>query len=157
LKAQKEFERLRNLPLSPSPTPPPMSPERLELATTLDCDIDGFDADGASDNEEMPDFNEQTAATLVDTTADFDTEIQQFILPDRHSEPVQERKAPLPTSETSQPQPAMPPNDEPEETTEWKSVRQLTVYRNYTKEIEDSVVRHLFGAASYLFVKISES
>jgi len=106
--------------------------------------MDGFDDDGGSDNEAMPDFNDQTAATLVDTTADFDAEMQQFILPDRDPEPTEERVDPTPAPET--PHAPLPTADEEnveeEETAEWKSIHQLTVYRNYAKEIEDSVIKH---------------
>lgn len=147
LKAARELERLRDPPPAPTstPTPPASSPEKAaEPADYIDYDMDGFDDDGSSDNEAMPDFNDQTAATVLDTAADFDTEMSQFILPEHDPEPietrVERRCGPHPPRAKSLMQPEQAGLDQ-EETAEWSSTKQLSTYRNYAKEIEDSVLK----------------
>lgn len=110
------------------------------------------DVDDASDNESMPDFNEESLRGRIDTTADFDTELRKFIKPeptskpDPHSFMLYENSDPSPTMNKPLQNPALPSENEhtenePEDTTEWRSMRQLTVFRQNVKEIEESVIK----------------
>ena len=140
---QREFERLRNPPAPPTSTPPPSSPKEHTCLPNVDFNLGDFDENGDTDNEVMPDFNDHTAATVMNTATDFDTEMQQFILPELEPEPdpepVEAQPELPPTS--NPPQDQIPSPSEQEKTAEWKSLHQLTVYRNHAKEIEDSVIK----------------
>ena len=163
---QKELSRLegRPLPQTPSartPTPrspsPQSSPEHIRDATpgsAQDHDIDGFDSDADSGNETMPDFNEEQQGAAVDVDADFDTELQNFIVPEREPEPaLRPEEEPMQSvDQSSQPSHANPsqgsssssPEQESkdmEETAEWRSMRQLTVFRQNLKDIEENVLK----------------
>lgn len=163
IQRQVEFDRIRISP--PSPSPEPVSePEEEEgaegkkeedKAVKSDTDAAGV-ADDASDNDMMPDFNEEIAGEILDTTADFDTELKKFIKPDPDPDPdpdpelgstvfYEESDTPLATKKPRK-DPALPSekddkDDEPEETAEWRSMRQLTVFRQNVKEIEESVIK----------------
>lgn len=146
IQRQVELERIRNPPPSPSPEPE----EENDMNIEMDA-VEG--ADDASDNEVLPDFNEETPGENLDTTADFDTELMKFIKPDpEQPQPeldssmfYQEPGIPSATKKSRE-DPATPSENEDienrkEETTEWRSMRQLTVFRQNVKEIEESVIR----------------
>lgn len=129
------------------------------------------DAPGsASENEDchdphefIPDFDEFQDLTpkVVDTQADFDTELQKFIQPD--SSLLNKRPRPKPAlqeSDSDGDDPSRSPGQEapieaaamaemappdealnPEETAEWKSMRQLTTFREMSHDIEDDVLK----------------
>ena len=163
IQRQVELDRIRNPPLSPSPEPV-SEPEEGEggaakkeedNAIKIETDATGA-ADDASDNEIMPDFNEEIAGEILDATADFDTELKKFIKPDPDTEPEPEPELGSTVSyedsdtpsATKKPRrdPALPSEKEdkdkkPEETAEWRSMRQLTVFRQNVKEIEQSVIK----------------
>ena len=154
IQQQKELDRLRNPPPPPSPSPPsspPRATDRTEYPS-YNPYLDGFgtDADSDYDNESMPDFNEEQRGAAVDVEADFDTELQNFIIPKREAEPDPEPDHPA--EQDGQLSPADPPcakspspikqeNEDPNETAEWKSMHQLTVFRQNLKDIEDSVLK----------------
>ncbi len=157
IQRQVELDRIRISPPSPSPEPvsEPEEEEGAEAkkeednAIKLETDATAA-ADDASDNEIMPDFNEEIAGESLDTTADFETELKKFIKPDPDPKLgstvfYEESDTPLATKMPRK-DPALPSekedkNDEPEETAEWRSMRQLTVFRQNVKEIEESVIK----------------
>ena len=167
LDEQRRLARLRQLRQPKVESAPELEDEAAmdldEAATNMDEDVvDEDEATGPehldhpgnqtsdlSDNEVSPDFNENDheIPPAVDTQADFDTELRKFLvsdpphLPDPHDE----------DSSTTQSREATPPplsdrniNEEdtlPVETAEWKSMRQLTTFREMSKDIEDTVLK----------------
>lgn len=128
-----------------------------ELDTETEVNLDDSDAmtatnldtseaatDDSSDDEVLPDFTERSSntPTKVDAAADFDTELQRFIQRESHERTVRPGKDQqtkgddvLPSTES---------NDEeaetPEPTAEWKSMRQLSTFREMSRDIEDKVL-----------------
>ncbi len=104
------------------------------------------DADDVSDNEAPADFNENPGAAVetVDTRADFDTELQKFIVPE--SAPATNSQGVPSRAEYLDEDSVLPSTEEGgeaidiEETAEWKSMRQLSTYREMSKASEASVL-----------------
>lgn len=152
IQRQVELSRLGNPP--PSPSPEPVSePDEEDGAKKTEGNVDttGSDDDG-SDNEAMPDFNEEIPGEKMDTTADFDTELKKFIKSEPEPEPEPGSFMPYQETEmslgTKQPveDPAPPSENadqeiKPEDTAEWRSMRQLTIFRQNIKEIEENVIK----------------
>ena len=119
----------------------------------MDLDMDAAGGtDDVLDNEAMPDFNEENPGEKMDTTADFDTELKKFIKsdpklgPELDSSMLYGQPDPPPAIQKPREDPARPSENEdteskPEGTPEWRSMRQLTVFRQNVKEIEESVIR----------------
>jgi len=105
------------------------------------------DADDVSDNEAPADFNENpgAAAETVDTRADFVTELRKFIVPE--SAPATNSQGVPSRAEYLDEDLVLPSTEEGgeaidiEETAEWKSMRQLSTYREMSKDIEASVLK----------------
>ena len=161
IKRQVELNRLREDPLSTQ-----RSESESDHAMDVDdgdVDNDDYGNDGIFDfgdvpaeptadegeNEVRPDFieDQDKPALTVDTNADFEDELQKFIIPEETSK---SQKANLPSraeylDDDDDPllpstEPAEDQVPEMEETAEWKSMRQLTVFREMSKDIEDSVL-----------------
>ena len=88
----------------------------------------------------------------MDTTADFDTELKKFIKSEPKVEPefdssmLYEEPDPPPATQKPREDPARPSENEdtekkPEDTAEWRSMRQLTVFPQNVREIEESVIK----------------
>ena len=89
IQMQVELDKLRN-PL-PSPSlESAFKPEEGEEGNEEKCNVMDVDIDAAEDawdNEPMPAFMEETCGEVLDTTADFDTELTKYIKPEPGSEP----------------------------------------------------------------------
>ncbi|CAD6574407.1 MAG: hypothetical protein ASARMPREDX12_006579 [Alectoria sarmentosa] len=156
IQMQVELDRIRNPPPSSGPEPVSEAEEEKEAEQEeddmMDFNMDATGgADDASDDEAMPDFNEEAPGERIDTMADFDTELKKFIKPESSPEPElnllvlhEEDDSPPATTKPLE-DPAAPENEdsdiESKETAEWRSMRQLTVFRQNVKEIEESVIR----------------
>lgn len=112
------------------------------------------DEDCHDQQEYVPDFDEvqDTTPQVVDTQADFDSELQKFIQPESSTSQMRHRpKSPLEESDSDSddlsrsptPVETLPPDEpaSPEETAEWKSMRQLTTFREMSRDIEDDVLK----------------
>lgn len=157
IQRQVELDRILRPPPSSSPEPVSEAEEEEEVQQEeedrMDFNMDATGgADDASDDEAMPDFNEEAPGEKVDTMADFDTELKKFIKPEPSPEAElnlfvlhEEDDSPPATTKPIE-DPAAPSENEDteiksEETAEWRSMRQLTVFRQNVKEIEESVIR----------------
>lgn len=149
MKRQTELYKLRNP--SPEPTPELESEDGMDLDETDNPgDTEGADDTGdVSDNEVMPNYSERhdaaAPAVTVDMKADFDTELNKFTVPDpvaptnnpglpSRREFLDDDDAALPSTEEA---------DEPtemEETAAWKSMRQLSHWREMSKDIANDVL-----------------
>ncbi|CAF9928412.1 MAG: hypothetical protein ALECFALPRED_004052 [Alectoria fallacina] len=157
IQEQVELDRIRNPPplLSSEPVSEPEEEKdaKQEEEDTMDFNMDATGGtDDASDDEAMPDFNEKAPGEKIDTMADFDTELRKFIKPEPSPEPelnsfvLHEEDASPPATTKPLEDPAAPSENEDteiksEETLEWRSMRQLTVFRQNVKEIEETVIR----------------
>ena len=153
IRQQAELQRLND--------PSPESTSQSEVEDMMDIDepkeeaeddvLDNAHGEGdgndASDNEILPDFNEQrsTAASAVNTSADFETELQKFVVPGpeprssiksepSHTQFDRNRLSVIPSFEEDGEVTSV------EETAEWKSMRQLSAYREMSRDIEASVL-----------------
>lgn len=148
MKQQIQLERLRNPPAEPTPELE-SDDEEMDFGDTDGADnTDGFD--NASDDEALPDFTNKHdgEAAAVDAGADFDSELRKFVAPEPSTsinkpEPasrtqVVEEYSILPSTEGEE---EAEPAIEPEETAEWKSMRQLSTFRAMSKDIEESVLK----------------
>lgn len=109
--------------------------------------------DDLSDNEISPDFHEDghEIPPAVDTQADFDTELRKFLGSDTPNSPLHDlSESPWDSSASQSREPTPPPLPEEStneeallqvETAEWKSMRQLTTFREMSKDIEDTVLK----------------
>ena len=161
IQRQVELGRIRNPPLPSSPESVSEAEEEEEdneeaikqedSATDVDMGATE-DSDNASENEAKPDFNEENVGERIDTAADFDTELKRFIKPEPISEPepdsfkLHEDSNPPSAKKKLLEDPALHSENEdtetmPEDTAEWRSMRQLTVFRQNVKEIEESVIK----------------
>lgn len=146
MKQQVELYRLRNLPTEPTPEAEPEDGMDLDETDTLGDLGDSGDTADVSDNEMAPDYSERHGAepVIVNTEADFDAELSKFMganrtasidkpgLPSR--EEFLDEDVALPSAE------AAGEAIEVEETAEWKSMRQLSTWREMSKDIENSVL-----------------
>ena len=154
IQREVELDRIR----SPSPSPSQEAVSEPDAVKKAGDDATEFDMDAAgganddSDNEAMPDFNEESPGETIDATADFETELKKFIKPESGSQPepqsfiLYEENDPTPTTRDPPLDPSPPAknedtNNRPEESAEWRSMRQLTVFRQNVKEIEESVIK----------------
>lgn len=112
------------------------------MADDPDHNMNDKSENDCTDIEAMPDFDQQTAGGLVDPKTDFDAEIRRFFLTDSESEPDAQKSLPTPESPVTQAStPSRHEDVSEEETAEWKSMRQLTMFKNWAKVIEDSVLK----------------
>ena len=141
---EEEADDIARLSRLENPQPVPA----LKCRFAVDLDVDGQceDLSGSTsdeedsvvndtaDNEVLPDFIEDghVAATTVDTEADFDAELQNFMRPKREEADDDEVPA-LPLRENSR--------DGILKAAQWSSMRQLTTFREMSHEIEDNVLR----------------
>ena len=156
IKRQAELARLRV-----SPTPEVTDNIAIDGDAGDGTDAGGFDDDdGCDDDNGMPgltgpepeneiqaDYTEDQDKPAVkdDAAADFETEFQKYLVPE---ETIKAQKASLPSFEEYVDEDIALPSTEPgedhlpelEETSEWKSMRQLTVFREMSRDIEDSVL-----------------
>ena len=153
IQTQVELARLRNP--SPSPSQEAVSESgvvKKEEDDSIDSAMDAVSAYDDSDNEAMPDFNEEAPEEKVDLKADFEEELMKFIKPELESQPRPRSFPPYednyhpPTTYDRLMDPAPPSENEDtnvkaEETAEWSSMRQLTVFRQNVQEIEESVIK----------------
>ncbi|KAL8897496.1 MAG: hypothetical protein Q9207_007191 [Kuettlingeria erythrocarpa] len=102
----------------------------------------GADVSGTEDDEVLPDFTEgDEDETLVDTTADFDTELRKFIPPKRTKKaPAEPLPRPPLTNSTQTSGNGGEEVEAGEETAAWRSMRQLTQYREMSEDIAKNVV-----------------
>ncbi|KAL8879473.1 MAG: hypothetical protein Q9198_002913 [Flavoplaca austrocitrina] len=96
-------------------------------------------------NEIKPDFIEDNvhASIEADIQADFDTELQKYVVPNR---PDDEMPSPSTIKGDQSPIDESPgDNSDPDkadpETARWASMRQLATYREMSKDIEDNVLK----------------
>lgn len=151
LKQHQRLSRLRSSSLQTVP----------EYPTEYEMDMDDAHHDNrieesgyaseASDNEVLPDFQEsnQHDGATVNTEADFDTELRKFI-PSSPSTLIGDARGQSSDEDHSQQnsntvhtttEAAEAETSQVEGTVEWKSVRQLTTYREMSKDIEDQVLK----------------
>ncbi|KAI4142987.1 MAG: hypothetical protein L6R39_004749 [Caloplaca ligustica] len=101
------------------------------------------DADDIPDKGVLPDYTEEdnTALPPLDNAADFDTELQRFLPRERQgAEPHSSSRSPDEKMDSA----AEKVHDEvdaEEEKVEWRSARQLTKYREMSRDIADSVLK----------------
>lgn len=151
LKEQDRLYRLRN----PSPPPPPQ-PTVEDISDKadddeggkMDCDEPvGEGDDDASDHGVVADYDDGATAgpeVVVDTTADFETELNKFIIPDRTIPSIDQDYTGFEdsgdegndTEMLPPPRPTQPDEDEDsKEMLQWKSERQLTAFREQSVDI----------------------
>ena len=98
-----------------------------------------------SDDQVQADFNGANDTKLgpVETSGDFDAELQKFIVPDSTAY-IQDEYARMNDDDimsSTEIDEELTPGDTIEDTAEWKSMRQLSTYREMSKDIEDSVLQ----------------
>ncbi|KAL8719663.1 MAG: hypothetical protein Q9225_003360 [Loekoesia sp. 1 TL-2023] len=112
--------------------------------TATNLDTPEAASDGVSDDEVLPDFTERSSntPTKVDAEADFDTELQRFIKRESHERTVRSGQSQqiegddvLPSTESDDEE-----ADGSDSTVEWKSMRQLSTFREMSRDIEDKVL-----------------
>ena len=150
----QQYQRLRRL-RSPSLETVAEYPKEDEMDLDDEHHDNIIDESGhaseASDNEVLPDFKEssQHERAIINTEADFDTELRKFI-PSSPStligDPVgkssdedqfhQNGDTVHPTTEAPEAESSLV-----EETAQWKSLRQLSTYREMSKDIGDEVLK----------------
>ena len=152
IRQQAELHRLRQPPLEISQEAG--ADEAMEIDGTNSysdstddhnntADHDALDT--TSDNEAPADFSASRDAATgpVDTAADFDTELQKFVVPE--STPTMSPVGVPSRAEFLDEEPIIPTTEseeftEIEDTVEWKSMRQLSTYREMSRDIEASVL-----------------
>ncbi|KAI4177678.1 MAG: hypothetical protein LQ343_000141 [Gyalolechia ehrenbergii] len=106
---------------------------------------DSPDDEVMSDDEVLPDFADKgpDATSTVDTNADFDAELQKFI-PSKSQKPSAQQGEKIRRRKDTGIHPSIENADEDISTSdplaEWKSMRQLSVFRSMSREVEDKVL-----------------
>lgn len=148
MKRQTELYKLRNP--SPESTPELASEDEMDVDETDNPgDTEGADDTGdVSDSGVVPVYSERhdagAAAVTVDMRADFDTELNKSIVPDFVAST---KNLGMPSRKDFLDDNALLPSTEEDdevtdrdETAEWKSMRQLSHWREMSKDIGNSVL-----------------
>lgn len=150
--SQARLSRLRNPslePISEVDSDTEMDADDPDSGVPHDQEANDETADDVSDNEVLPDFAEtgNGTSTTINAEADFDTELRKFIPADTPENHTSLHDNPAADSSTKTGDDALQSsectNEEAipsEETYEWKSMRQLSVFREMSHDIEDKVL-----------------
>ena len=142
IRQQAELHRLRHLSREITPE----SDSTLEGESAMNDTDQPDDTNNTLDDEARANFSEKydAAEAPVDTGADFDAELQKFIVP--NAEPSGDKSG-MPSRgdflDEDDPLPSVEEGEEvtqDEDTPEWKSMRQLSTWREMSRDIEASVL-----------------